>query len=138
MHGSDGLDEITTTGPTLAFELTGKKIDRRCLDPGMFGVPVAKLEDLRGGEVETNREIALSILSGEKGPRRDIVLVNASVALVAAGRARDFLEGMALAAASIDTGAARRKLEQLVRFTAGYPRRRICRSSGSLFSLAIN
>jgi len=119
VHGSDGLDEVTTTGPTLAFELTGKKIERRCLEPGMFGVPVAKLEDLRGGEIETNRDIALSILSREKGPRRDIVLVNASVALVAAGRARDFLEGMALAAASIDTGAARKKLDELVRFTAG-------------------
>jgi anthranilate phosphoribosyltransferase len=119
VHGSDGLDEITTTGPTLAFELTAKKIERRCLDPGMFGVLVAKLDDLRGGEVAVNREIALSVLAGEKGPRRDIVLVNASVALVAAGRARDFVEGMALGAASIDSGAARRKLKQLVEFTAG-------------------
>ena len=119
VHGSDGLDEITTTGATLVFEVRAGKVERRCFEPGHFGVAPAKLEDLAGGDIETNRDIALSVLSGERGPRRDIVLVNASAALVAAGRARDFLEGMALAADSIDTGAARDRLDRLVRFTAG-------------------
>jgi len=119
VHGSDGLDEITTTGVTLAFEIRGGRVERRCLRPEDFGVPLARLEDLRGGDVSANRDIALQILSGEKGPERDIVLVNSSAALVAAGRAGDFREGMGVAAQSIDSGAAREKLEQLVRFTTG-------------------
>jgi len=118
VHGSDGLDEITTTGATLAFEVTPGHVERRCLEPAMFDVPTAAPEDLRGGEIQINREITLSILAGDKGPRRDIVLVNASAALVAAGRARDFREGMRLAAESIDSGAAKAKLDRLVRFSA--------------------
>ena len=117
VHGSDGLDEITTTGATLAFEVIGGHVERRCLQPEMFGVSLAMPEDLRGGDVAANRDIAVSVLAGEKGPRRDIVLVNASAALVAAGRAVSFEEGVKLAAESIDTGAARAKLDQLVRFT---------------------
>ena len=116
VHGSDGLDEITTTGPTLAFEVIGGLVERRCLQPGMFGVSVARAEDLRGGDVAANRDIAVSVLAGEKGARRDIVLVNASAALVAAGLARDFEEGARLAAQSIDSGAARDRLERLIRF----------------------
>jgi len=117
VHGSDGLDEITTTGATLAFEVIGGRVERRCLQPGMFGVSLASPEDLRGGEVAANRDIAMGVLAGEKGPRRDIVLVNAGAALVAAGRAGSFEEGAKLAAESIDTGAARARLQQLVDFT---------------------
>src|SRR5437762_2728718 len=94
VHGSDGLDEITTTGVTLVFEVTAGRVERRCVQPSDFSVPAARKEDLEGGAIEANREIALAILSGEEGPRRDIVLVNASAALVAAGRARNFLEGV--------------------------------------------
>ena len=119
VHGSDGLDEITTTGATLAFEVKAGRVERRNFQPEMFGVLPAKPEDLRGGDVTTNRDIALRILAGEKGAHRDIVLVNASAALVAAGKVEDFLEGMELAAASIDTGAARAKLDHLARFTTG-------------------
>jgi anthranilate phosphoribosyltransferase len=118
VHGSDGLDEITTTGPTLAFEIQGGKVTRRTLAPEDFGVRPATPGDLKGGDREANCEIARAILSGALGPRRDIVLVNASAALVAAGRARDFPEAMALAAESIDSGAALRKLQELARFTA--------------------
>jgi anthranilate phosphoribosyltransferase len=117
VHGSDGLDEITTTGSTLAFEIQAGRFERRVLDPGNFGVRVATLTDLKGGDAAENRDIARAILSGEKGPHRDIVLVNASAALVAAGRAADFLEGMTLAAQSIDSGAAMAKVDQLARFT---------------------
>ncbi len=117
VHGSDGLDEITTTAPTLAFEVHAGKVTRLNLSPEDFGVGLARTEDLKGGDREANRGIALSILAGEPGPRREIVLVNSSAVLVAAGKARNFREGMLLAAASIDSGAALRKVHELVRFT---------------------
>jgi anthranilate phosphoribosyltransferase len=117
VHGSDGLDEITTTGPTTTLEITRGIIARRTLTPADFGVAVARAEDLKGGDRDENCRIAQAVLNGERGPRRDIVLVNAAAALVAAGKAQDFSEGMALAAASIDSGAARARLDQLIRFT---------------------
>jgi len=117
VHGSDGLDEITTTGSTLAFEIQAGRVERRILEPESFGVRTATPADLKGGDAPENRDIARAILSGHKGPHRDIVLVNASAALVAAGRAADFLEGMKLAAQSIDSGAAMVKVDQLARFT---------------------
>src|SRR6185436_2510377 len=80
VHGSDGLDEITTTGPTLAFEINSGNVTRRQFEPKDFGVPVATPEDLTGGDAAENRDIALGILGGEPGPKRDIVLVNASAA----------------------------------------------------------
>jgi anthranilate phosphoribosyltransferase len=117
VHGSDGLDEITITGSTLAFEIQAGRVERRVLEPGDFGVRSAAPADLKGGDAAANRDIARAILSGETGPRRDIVLVNAAAALVAAGRAAGFLEGVALAAQAIDSGAAMAKVEQLARFT---------------------
>ncbi len=117
VHGSDGLDEITTTGPTLAFEIRGHSVDRRIFEPRDFGVPMAGYKDLQGGDVTENREIALAILAGSKGPKRDIVLVNASAAIVAAGRTGDLREGVEIAADSIDSGAARAKLAELAQFT---------------------
>ncbi len=120
VHGSDGLDEITITGPTLAFEVCNGTVARRELAPEEFGVARASLSDLRGGDVETNSAIVRSILRGQRGPQRDVVLVNSAAVLVAAGVAAGFREGMALAAASIDSGAAAAKLDQLVRFTQQY------------------
>jgi anthranilate phosphoribosyltransferase len=117
VHGSDGLDEITTTGPTTALEIARGVITRRTLTPADFGVAQARAEDLKGGDRDENCRIARAILNGEAGPRRDIVLVNAAAALVAAGRAAGFGEGVALAARSIDSGAARARLDQLIRFT---------------------
>ena len=119
VHGSDGLDEITTTGPTLAFEIADGTVHRRTLCPEEFGVPVASLADLKGGDKQRNCAIAREILSGAQGPQRDIVLVNASAALVAAGKARTFREGSKLAAQSIDSGAARKKAEELAAFNKG-------------------
>jgi anthranilate phosphoribosyltransferase len=113
VHGSDGLDEITTTGPTLAFEIRDGRVDRRTLEPADFGVPIAAAEQLKGGGKERNLEIALAVLNGERGAPRDIVIVNAAAALVAAGRAATFLEGAAIAAKSIDSGGARAKVDQL-------------------------
>jgi anthranilate phosphoribosyltransferase len=119
VHGSDGLDEITTTGPTSAWEIRDGTLEPRTLEPADFAVHTAQTEDLRGGDRQVNLEIANSVLAGALGPRRDIVLVNAAAALVAAGQAETFLEGMALGVMSIDSGAARRKVEALAGFGVG-------------------
>jgi len=117
VHGSDGLDEITITGPTLAYEIANGRVTRRTLEPSDFGVATAPLEELKGGDPDENCEIARAILACARGPKRDVVLVNAAAALVVAERAASFAEGMAVAAESIDSGAARRKLDELAAFT---------------------
>jgi anthranilate phosphoribosyltransferase len=117
VHGSDGLDEITTTGPSLVFEISNGALERRVCSPEDFGVSRATADALKGGDQSVNAAIAREVLEGRPGPRRDIVLVNASAALVAANRARTFAEGMALSAASIDTGAALAKVTALAQFT---------------------
>lgn len=118
VHGSDGLDEITTTGPTLAFEIRDGRVERRTLEPDDFAVRAARPEDLRGGDKSQNCRIAKEVLAGARGPHRDIVLVNSAAALVAAGHVETFLEGMAIASVSIDTGAASGKVAELAKFTA--------------------
>ena len=117
VHGSDGLDEITTTGRTRVAEVSGGQVGERTLAPDDFGLPSAHRKDLVGGNREENAAILRSILDGIAGPKRDIVLANASAALVAAGRVGDFREGVERAAASIDGGEAKRKLDELARFT---------------------
>ena len=118
VHGSDGLDEITTTGSTLAFEVGGGLVlPRRIWSRETSPFPPARPEDLKGGDQQRNAEIARAVLSGSRGPQRDIVLANASAALVAAGLVGTFLEGAAFAALSIDSGAAREKVEALGRFS---------------------
>jgi anthranilate phosphoribosyltransferase len=116
VHGCDGLDEITTTGPTDVWEIRGGKAEHRMLEPEDFAVRRARPVDLRGGDLQMNLEIANAVLSGDRGPHRDIVLANAAAALVAAGQADTFLEGVALGLVSIDTGAAKGKVEALARF----------------------
>ncbi|HYZ86668.1 MAG TPA: anthranilate phosphoribosyltransferase [Bryobacteraceae bacterium] len=113
VHGFDGLDEISISGETLLFEIQRGAIADRTVTPADFGVNAAPLSEIRGGERKENAEIALSILSGERGPKRDIVLMNAAAALVAAGKATNFYDAMALAAESIDSGAAKAKLREL-------------------------
>lgn len=117
VHGSDGLDEITTTGPTTVFEIRDGRVEKRTLTPDDFGVRTASPEELKGGDSACNRRIAHTVFAGDRGPCRDIVLANAAAALVAAGQVETFLEGAAIAAVSIDSGAARAKAEQLARFT---------------------
>ena len=116
VHGSDGLDEITTTGPTLAFEMRNGAVEERTLEPADFGVRQAVAEELKGGDQARNAQIARRILEGEHGAPREIVLVNAAAALVAAGQVGTFLEAVAVAVVSIDSGAARGKVEALARF----------------------
>ena len=117
VHGSDGLDEITTTGPTLVFEVRDGHVERRSLEPGDFAVHPASPDDLKGGDKARNLEIATAVLGGARGPERDIVLVNAAAALVAAGMVDTFLEGMAIGTVSIDNRAAKRKVADLAAFS---------------------
>lgn len=117
VHGTDGLDEISTTADTLVWEIRRGEVVPRTLTPEQFGVGRASLAELAGGDPAENARIARSVLEGEKGPRRDVVLVNAAAALVAAGSAEDFVSAMELAARSIDSGAALARLESLKAFS---------------------
>ena len=117
VHGADHLDEISTTGNTIVLEIRSGAIAQHTLTPKDFGLKRSKLSELKGGDSATNVAIAQSILAGEEGPKRDIVLANASAALVAAGKAADFLAGVQMAAESIDSGKARAKVEALVEFS---------------------
>jgi anthranilate phosphoribosyltransferase len=117
VHGAGGLDEVSTTGPTIVFEIRGAQVQRHTWTPADFGVPQTTIETLRGGDHRTNCGIAREILGGRPGPQREIVLVNAAAALVAAGRAGSLREGVALAIESIDSGRTARKVEELAAFT---------------------
>lgn len=108
-----GLDEISTVGETEVFEVAHGKVTPHIWRPAHFGIAEAPLEALIGGDAVTNAQITLGILAGDKGPKRDIVVVNAAAALVACGLAKGLQEGAEMAAKSIDSGAARQKLEQL-------------------------
>jgi anthranilate phosphoribosyltransferase len=110
VHGHDGLDEITTTGPTDVYEVTAAGVARHLWTPSDFGVPRATASSLLGGDCARNVQIALDILSGAESPARDIVLVNAAAGLLAAGIAPTLHSGVGMAAHSIDSGAARAKL----------------------------
>src|SRR5262245_52159597 len=105
-RAADGMDELTTTGPTTVFDVAEGEVRESAFEPGELGLPAATLDDLRGGDPQASAQIALSILRGERGPRRDVVLLNAAAALEVAGRASSLEEGMAIAAASVDSGAA--------------------------------
>lgn len=118
VHGSDGLDEITITGSTTVFQVDEGRVQKGRWTPADFGIDHAGLEDLKGGDPETNADIVRSVLEGEPGPRRNIVIANAAAALFVAGRAPDLKSAVSLAAESIDSGNARRKLEQVIEFTA--------------------
>ena len=114
VHGADSLDEISNTGESRVSEVREGMVRTFTVRPEDFGLARASIEDLRGGDREQNAQIIRAILDGEPGPRRDIVLMNAAAALVAGARARDLKDGVALAAQSIDGGAAKRTLAGLV------------------------
>ncbi len=114
VHGEDGLDEITTTAESQISEVREGSVRTYTVRPEDFGLPRGTIADLQGGDRGENAEIIRSILQGTPGPRRDIVVMNASVALTAGGLSRDFKEGVALAQRSIDTGAALDKLNRLI------------------------
>jgi len=120
VHGLDGLDEITITGPTRVAEVHEGAVHTYEVSPEEFGFPGASLADISGRDAGNNAEIIRRILAGEKSARRDIVLMNAAAALVAAGKATHLRDGAALAAKSIDSGAAASKLASLIEFTTAH------------------
>jgi anthranilate phosphoribosyltransferase len=120
-HGLDGLDEISTIGPTKISELKDGEVTTYTLNPEDVGLNRVSAQDLAAGDggVEDNVNSLLDVLRGTKGPKRDIVLLNAAAALMAAGRATDLREGIRAAADSIDSGAAMQALEAFRSFTQG-------------------
>ena len=121
VHGLDGLDEITTTAASRVAEVRGGDVKVSEIHPKDFGIPTAKREDLAGGDPAENAAMVREVLSGRKGPKRDIVLLNAAAAIVAGQKARDLKDGLAVAAQSIDSGEAQRKLDRLVEATGKTP-----------------
>ena len=114
VHGSDGLDEITLTGPTRVSELNGGQISTREISPGDFGLETVAAEALAGGDAAHNAQILREVLDGKQGPQRDVVLLNAAAAIAAGGLAEDMAAGIAIARESIDSGKARQALDRLV------------------------
>jgi anthranilate phosphoribosyltransferase len=114
VHGSDGLDEITTTGPTSVCALENGKIRHFEIAPEDVGLPRATPDQLRGGDAQANAKALFDVLKGKKLPFRDIALFNAAAALVVAGKASDLKGGMTLAAKSIDSGEAEGRLDRLI------------------------
>ena len=117
VHGHEGMDEITTTGPTIAAQLINGKISEFEITPEAFGINSAKLSDLAGGEPAVNAAALSNLLGGEHSPYRDIVLLNAGAALSLADKASDIKQGIALAAESLDTGKAKSVLTRLAEFS---------------------
>jgi anthranilate phosphoribosyltransferase len=115
--GSDGIDEVTLSGPTRFSWNESGAVRTRDVTPEEFGLAQASLEELRGGDVETNARLLRSVLGGERGPHRNLVLANAAAGFVVAGKAQDFIEGVARAAEVIDSGGALNTLKKLVDFT---------------------
>lgn len=117
VHGQDGLDEITLTGPTKIIEINNGWLRSFVFDPQDFGFTCCRPESLKGGDLKTNCEIVLSVLDGQKGPQRDAVLLNAAAAIYLSEVASSYKEALRLAADSIDSGKARQKLDELIMFS---------------------
>ncbi len=117
VHGMDGLDEITLTAKSQISEATGGILSNYLLDPAEFGLALVPAKQLAGGTPQENAAITRDILHGRKGPKRDIVCLNAAPALVAARKATSLQDGFLLAGQAIDSGAAAEKLARLIAFT---------------------
>ncbi len=117
VHGHDGLDEISVCAPTRVSELNDGMIRTYDIYPEQYFGKLAEPSEMSGGDPKTNAEITRKILNGEKGAKRDVVIINAAAALAAAGKAADLKEGIRLAEHSIDSGKAAGKLEALIAFT---------------------
>jgi anthranilate phosphoribosyltransferase len=117
VHGSDGIDELTTTGPTHVAEWDGTRVRRFDVTPEDAGLPRARLKDLQGGDPAHNAEAIRAVLAGRPSALRDAVVLGAAGALIVAGRAKGLRDGAGLAAQSIDSGAAQAALKRLVHIT---------------------
>ncbi len=114
IHGGDGMDEISISGPSTIWELKGDNLSSYTVSPGDLGVPAAEIEDIKGGTAEENAAMLRDVLKGEKGPRRDVVLLNAAAGLVAGDLCENLAGGVKLAQETIDSGKALRKLEEFI------------------------
>jgi anthranilate phosphoribosyltransferase len=114
VHGSDGLDELTTTGPSFVAELLNGKVKSFEVTPEHAGLPYASQADLKGGDPATNAAALSALMDGQNGAYRDIVLFNSAAALLIAGKAKDLKDGVAQAGDAIDSGLARRVLQKLI------------------------
>ncbi|MFP3895355.1 MAG: bifunctional anthranilate synthase component II/anthranilate phosphoribosyltransferase [Anaerolineales bacterium] len=119
VNSADGLDELSTTAPNFVARLRNGQVRPMTIDPRDYGLERAALEEIRGDDAEENAQITRDVLTGTRGPQRDIVLLNAGMALVAAGVAEDPRDGLDMAAEAIDTGRAAQVLEELIAFTQG-------------------
>jgi anthranilate phosphoribosyltransferase len=117
VHGADGLDELSTTGASLVAELKEGAVATFEVTPQDAGLPVARLDDLKGGDGEENARVLRAMLEGERGPFRDVALYGSAAALIVAGKAEDLRRGVVLAAEAVDSGAALGKLERLIAIT---------------------
>jgi len=118
VHGANGLDELSTTGPNQVSHFLNGHVETISVDPAAYGLPRATLDDLRGGTPEENAELTRRILQGQvTDSRRDVVMLNAAAALVAGGVAGALAEGIEKAAGAIDDGRAYATLERFVAFT---------------------
>jgi anthranilate phosphoribosyltransferase len=117
VHGSDGLDEVSISSRTKVSRFKNGKVDNFYIEPEDFGIWKNKIEHIRGGNKEDNAAITKSILNGEEGPRREIVLMNSAAGFIVAGKTEDFRTAMDMAVDAIDSGGALRKLEEIKRVT---------------------
>ena len=122
VHGTDGLDEITITAPTRIAEVREGQVHSYEVTPEEFGLPRAPFDEISGGDAAGNATLIREVLAGKKSARRDVVLLNAAAALVAAGRADHLRDAVPLAAKAIDSGKALAKLQALIAFTAAHAR----------------
>jgi anthranilate phosphoribosyltransferase len=121
VHGADGLDEISISGATRIAEVRGGEVWGYEVTPEQFGFARSPLQSIAGGDAGENAALIRAVLEGKSSPRRDVVVLNAAAALVAAERADHIGDALPLAARSLDSGAAREKLQALVAFTNQAP-----------------
>jgi anthranilate phosphoribosyltransferase len=119
VHGSDGLDEITTSGPTHVAALERGTVRTFTISPEDVGFAPVKPEALRGGDAEDNAQALSDVLRGKKGPYRDVAILNAAAGLIVAARAKDLEQAVALATKSVDSGEAEGRLDRLIRVSNG-------------------
>ena len=118
VHGEDGLDEITLSGPTMVAELKHGFVTEFKIEPKQFGLDIAPIEAIRAKDKESSKEMVLGVLDNHSGPAKDIVMLNAGAAIYVAGIANDLWGGVAKAREMIESGKARAKLDALIRFTS--------------------
>lgn len=119
VHGEDGLDEISTSSPTLVSEVKNGIVKNYKINPIDYGITLTNIDQIKGGSPEENKEIIINILKGEKGPKRDIVLLNSAAALYVGKKVENIKDGIDLASSLIDSGKSLKKLEEIINISFG-------------------